>query len=243
MQKFSMIVLFTSIVFVILCAKQTPEIISQNTPRYLFFWTLFIFSFLIVKEIFKNSKNQFNLISILLLFNIIYFHFTILNFLSDRYALAIMLNNLILLGVFLSKLIELHFSKGIIFTVLSLVGSLVTTISRSKPLDVTMASYDAMQSHKETILFLERNNFYNKKIFAGFLLQNNLLQTSKGYRTSPRKFNFVKNSTEKFSNFDFAIIDNIETTTDTSLQKCLEEFVAIKNFRVRNVNTIIYKRK
>jgi len=206
-----------------------------------FVWTLiviaaFIYQFFIMKK--QNSKNEIRLFlfSALLIFS--YLLFSSLNFYSSRYVLIVSVCWLIVTVYYVTRTFRIsYYSLAVIFIITGFYGIILWNLKFIG--DTSPAYKNGVIAVQQITAELEIMNIYNEKIYAPFLIRENLSAPDLGYRTTENKFTGLLSDT---TGSDFAVMDSYE---EDEIRKSIlnsPDWIVLKVCKVKNAEAFICKR-
>ncbi|MFZ5553354.1 MAG: ArnT family glycosyltransferase [Bacteroidota bacterium] len=204
-------------------------------------WT-FIATGLLAWNIFvkkqKPESKEIKLQMFCTLFIIFFLLFSSLNFFSSRYVMIVSVAWMIMTVVFAGNLLK-EIKWKFLLVVIPVLFSVISF--RMKNIQDTSPGYrDGVKVMQDIIPALENMNVYNEKIYAPFLIRENLFSPSLGYRTNTLRFTLLQNSPE---GAQYAVTSNFE---DDEMRKSIESSTGWekkKEFSVNKATTAIYSRK
>lgn len=162
-------------------------------------------------KLYNENKTTGKPLSISAVFVFLYFIFSQLNFLSLRYLLLLLPLVIIIVLGFISVAIDRKWVLVVIAIIC--IANCFRQINKYEDVgDYNLSYVDAVKSQQKFITYCEENNWYEKKVFAGFNSGVNLTSTIAGYRNTDTKFT---NTTDTLTNdVEFCVFTNIEPRTD-----------------------------
>jgi hypothetical protein len=190
------------------------------------------------------SKNQWRLLILFIIFTLVYSIFCAANFFMLRYFLCffplaalvfmIFVDNLL----FKNKFLILAFAIGITSTMFHYIEKNKKALWND---DASMNYSNMIQVHQEVVRFCETNNWYNRPIYAHFLMKYNLTIPLMGYLQSDRTFKTVHYDVPLAKEDEIVIISAIEYNEGVETQvKTDTGFVMVKRFEKDGAWSEIY---
>ncbi|MCX7985414.1 MAG: glycosyltransferase family 39 protein [Bacteroidales bacterium] len=145
-------------------------------------WSIVLLLFIVwasVKKVF--DKNEWYLLTSVLLFIIAYLLFSSINFFTTRYLLSVIPWYFFIVIVFIYRsLADRKWLFNAFIVILLLINTVITFTLKGEG-DTVLTYRRTVELHKQAVNYCESQGWHEKKIFTGFLMQFNLKHPHLGY--------------------------------------------------------------
>lgn len=163
-------------------------------------------------KVYRQDARSGTAFSVSALFIFFYFIFSQLNFLSLRYLM--LLFPLIIIVVFglMNHILEDKKWLFVIIVVICTANCFRQIKKYEKPGDYDLSYLDAVKAEQQLVQYCEEENWYDRKIYAGFNSAVNLSNPHAGYRSTENKFTAIADTITSIT--EYCILTNIEMRED-----------------------------
>lgn len=214
---------------------------------FLFALTILSLALYLYRKIKFKKENliskQFGFFILFLIFATFFVIFCAVNFFSPRYILCILPLVMIAYAYWIITLFNFKPVLSLIpVTIISVMFISININAQNKrSLDHSLSFRNAVDCQKQTVQYLEENNYYDASIFTHFLMRVDLEYKCAGYRSNDVPFTNILNEFD--GNAQYCIFSDVEYSNEFDEIKSSYDLELVKRFERNHAYTEIYRVK
>lgn len=191
----------------------------------------------IVKKYFK--QDELYIILSVFLFIIVYMLFCSVNFFTTRYLLAVLPWYFYVVITSICKSFGKRMNWSYVLIIFLIILNLLKSLRLEGEGDVVLTYKNSVKLHKEVVNYLEKEKWYDKKVYTGFLMRFNLMYPHLGYLSGNKIFNNIVDAKDAeilifYSNEPDMLYDRFKSDST---------YVSVKRFENKGAWVEIIKKK